>query len=298
VTPQALRSLASEVPGPDDITALHELQEAIDRVLGTLIPREALIVRRYFGLEGEGDGCTSDELGRQLGISSSRVNQIVAKALRKMRHPSRCMVLSPHVVPEISRRIGETARRAEEAERIKRAKWLIEETRRAEDRRAKEVLRRRIGDEVGSLAAPAWWSDNRRQDIAAALDLVVSEAVTEVRSSFEVSTYLGNCFTSSWKIYDAWKRDVRRRHPDPDGVVAFTHGILTDGSCLIYARRGRCTWYLFKVPYARWGDPEFYWVGYVDVGAEVGDAPVRRSRIQALDQGMLLVVAGPWESAP
>jgi RNA polymerase sigma factor (sigma-70 family) len=88
------RRPASEFPGPDEVTAFHELQAAIDRVLRTLTPREALIVRRYYGFEGH--GCSYDELGKQLGISGGRVHQIAAKALRKLRYPPRRQVLFPH----------------------------------------------------------------------------------------------------------------------------------------------------------------------------------------------------------
>ena len=77
--------------------ALNELRAAIDRVLGSLTSRQALVVRRYYGFEG--DGATYDELGRELGISGSRIQQIMSKALRELRRPWRRRILHPHVMP-------------------------------------------------------------------------------------------------------------------------------------------------------------------------------------------------------
>ena len=88
----------STVPRPDEVMALLELRSAIDRVLGSLPFREALIVRRYYGFEG--NGCTYDELGRQLGISGGRIHQIMTKALSTLRREGwRCRLLRLHVVP-------------------------------------------------------------------------------------------------------------------------------------------------------------------------------------------------------
>src|SRR5690348_17135761 len=56
-----------------EITALREMRSAIDRVLGSLTPRQALIIRRYYGFEG--DGCTYDELAdswASVAVASSR----------------------------------------------------------------------------------------------------------------------------------------------------------------------------------------------------------------------------------
>ena len=271
----------SPVPGPDEIAALHELRAAIDRMIDTLTPREALVVRRYYGLEG--DGCTYGELGQQLGISGGRINQIIFKALRKLRHPSRCRILLPHIELETYRELqtAEEAaaraaeREAEEAEEAIRIEELRQE---AEERRDRDNRRRRIGDEIGS--SDSWWSDERRQDIAAALDRVTSEVVTELRSRDDVYFFIRDHFAVSWRVYEAWKRDVRRR--SPDNHVTFTCGAMADGRQLIYARKDQCTWYLFGIHPVR-GGGAYRWVGYASV-----DEAVRQGRSRALEQSMYL----------
>lgn len=77
----------------------------IEGALATLMPRERIILRLRFGLEGEGaDGCsyTFDEIGKWMGKTRERVRQIEAKALRKLRHPSRSRYLKEYLddVPE------------------------------------------------------------------------------------------------------------------------------------------------------------------------------------------------------
>lgn len=273
------RPPASTVPGPDEITSLHELRAAIDRMLGALTPREALIVRRYYGFEG--DGCTHDELGQELGISGGRIHQIIAKALRKLRHPSRCKILRPHVAIGNSPEVGQAEKEVEEAERATRMAEVIQQ---AEERRTRDELRRRLGDEIGSPDSNLWWSDRRRQEIAEALDRVTKEVVTEVRSSNEVHAYLRDHLDAWWRIYDAWKRDVRKRLRDNN--VTFTCGVMAGGSYLIYARKDRCTWYLFDMPYGL-SSSALRWVGYV----EAGDDSVRRGRLRALDQPMYLKIS-------
>lgn len=75
------------IAGPDVPDARIEQREAIDRALITLSPREEKILRLRFGLDGSEH--TREEIGWDLGVTSCRVMQIEAKALRKMRHPCR-----------------------------------------------------------------------------------------------------------------------------------------------------------------------------------------------------------------
>lgn len=77
----------------DPILSLEndQLKEQMDVSLDKLDPREAMVLRLRFGLEG--DVHTTKEIGDMLGISSTRIGQIEAKALRKLRHPSRSEVL-------------------------------------------------------------------------------------------------------------------------------------------------------------------------------------------------------------
>mgnify|MGYP000199622648 CR=1 FL=1 len=79
-------------PGPDNETFEHALTEGIEQVLRDLKPREALILRLYFGLEGP-EAMTLEEIGSKLGITRERVRQIKEKALMRLRHVSRARVL-------------------------------------------------------------------------------------------------------------------------------------------------------------------------------------------------------------
>lgn len=69
-------------------TEINELKETINKVLKTLTPREEALLRYRFGLDG-GAPKTLVETGEEFNVSTSRAGQIVAKALRKLRHPRR-----------------------------------------------------------------------------------------------------------------------------------------------------------------------------------------------------------------
>jgi RNA polymerase primary sigma factor len=58
-------------------------------VLGTLTPREEKIIKMRFGLE-DGSEHTLEEVGQSFALTRERIRQIEARALRKLRHPSRC----------------------------------------------------------------------------------------------------------------------------------------------------------------------------------------------------------------
>ena len=66
----------------------EQLREVIERELHTLTPREEMVIKLRFGLE-DGRPRTLEEVGRQFQITRERIRQIEAKALRKLRHPSR-----------------------------------------------------------------------------------------------------------------------------------------------------------------------------------------------------------------
>ena len=78
----------------DDKLNSQELTEKIDETLGTLSPREAKIIVRRFGLDGDGEH-TLEEVGEEFAINKERVRQIEARALRHLRHPSRSKNLRP-----------------------------------------------------------------------------------------------------------------------------------------------------------------------------------------------------------
>ncbi|MCC7104461.1 MAG: sigma-70 family RNA polymerase sigma factor, partial [Chloroflexi bacterium] len=75
-------------PDLDDAANRAMLREQIRAVLGTLSGRERRVVELRFGLDGDRDR-TLSEIGDELGVTRERIRQIEAKALRKLRHPSR-----------------------------------------------------------------------------------------------------------------------------------------------------------------------------------------------------------------
>ncbi len=77
-----------EAPAPADAASLMLLKEQLDEVLSTLTEREAKVLRLRFGLL-DGRSRTLEEVGREFDVTRERIRQIEAKALRKLRHPSR-----------------------------------------------------------------------------------------------------------------------------------------------------------------------------------------------------------------
>jgi len=75
-------------PAPADAASFQLLKEQVDEVLQTLTEREARVLQLRFGLE-DGRSRTLEEVGREFGVTRERIRQIEAKALRKLRHPTR-----------------------------------------------------------------------------------------------------------------------------------------------------------------------------------------------------------------
>ena len=73
---------------PAEAASYALLKEQVHDVLDTLSEREARVLQLRFGLE-DGRGRTLEEVGRDFGVTRERIRQIEAKALRKLRHPSR-----------------------------------------------------------------------------------------------------------------------------------------------------------------------------------------------------------------
>jgi len=76
------------VVSPADAVITINLNETTQEVLNTLTPREERIIKMRFGLE-DGTERTLEEVGQKFGVTRERIRQIEAKALRKLRHPSR-----------------------------------------------------------------------------------------------------------------------------------------------------------------------------------------------------------------
>lgn len=74
---------------PENLVMRGCLRGQIDTALGSLVGREAEILRLYFGLDGE-EPMTLDQIGIRFGLTRERVRQIKEKALHRLRHPSRC----------------------------------------------------------------------------------------------------------------------------------------------------------------------------------------------------------------
>lgn len=83
-------------PAPQDSAAYTLLKEQLEEVMGTLTPREAKVLKLRFGLE-DGKARTLEEVGRVFEVTRERIRQIEAKALRKLRHPSRSKKLRDYM---------------------------------------------------------------------------------------------------------------------------------------------------------------------------------------------------------
>ncbi len=81
---------------PPDAASRQLLKEQIDGVLSTLTPREQRVLQLRFGLE-DGRSRTLEEVGREFNVTRERIRQIEAKALRKLRHPSRSRRLKDYL---------------------------------------------------------------------------------------------------------------------------------------------------------------------------------------------------------
>ncbi len=81
---------------PSDAATRQLLKNQIDEVLSTLTPREQRVLQLRFGLE-DGRSRTLEEVGKEFSVTRERIRQIEAKALRKLRHPSRSRKLRDYL---------------------------------------------------------------------------------------------------------------------------------------------------------------------------------------------------------
>ena len=83
-------------PAPHDAASYTLLREQLEEVMNTLTPREAKVLKLRFGLE-DGKARTLEEVGKEFDVTRERIRQIEAKALRKLRHPSRSKKLKDYM---------------------------------------------------------------------------------------------------------------------------------------------------------------------------------------------------------
>ncbi|WP_255349501.1 RNA polymerase sigma factor RpoD [Thioalkalivibrio sp. ALM2T] len=88
-----------KVASPSDSAAQESLTEATREILSTLTPREAKVLRMRFGIDMNTDH-TLEEVGKQFDVTRERIRQIEAKALRKLRHPTRAELLRTYTDAE------------------------------------------------------------------------------------------------------------------------------------------------------------------------------------------------------
>ena len=86
----------NDSPAPSDSASYSLLREQLCNILHTLTPREEQVIKLRFGLE-DGRPRTLEEVGRKFEITRERIRQIEAKALRKLRHPSRSKALKDYL---------------------------------------------------------------------------------------------------------------------------------------------------------------------------------------------------------
>ncbi len=85
-----------DIPLPSDAAAATLLKEQLMQVLSTLTPREEKVLRLRFGID-DGRARTLEEVGKEFNVTRERIRQIEAKALRKLRHPSRSRKLKDYL---------------------------------------------------------------------------------------------------------------------------------------------------------------------------------------------------------
>lgn len=85
-----------DAPAPAEAASFLLLKEQLEEVLKTLAPREEKVLRLRFGLD-DGRARTLEEVGQEFGVTRERIRQIEAKALRKLKHPSRSRKLKDYL---------------------------------------------------------------------------------------------------------------------------------------------------------------------------------------------------------
>ncbi|MDK2908819.1 MAG: polymerase primary sigma factor [Bacteroidales bacterium] len=87
---------AEDSPSPEEGLMYESLRKEIDRAISTLTPREADVIRLYFGLDGQ-HPLTLEEIGEKFDLTRERVRQIKEKAIRRLKHNSRSKILKSYL---------------------------------------------------------------------------------------------------------------------------------------------------------------------------------------------------------
>ena len=85
--------LADDGPSPEDAMFETELKAVTSRILSKLTPREERVLRRRFGINV--NDAKLNDIGIEFGVTGGRIREIEAKALRKLKHPSRSKTMRP-----------------------------------------------------------------------------------------------------------------------------------------------------------------------------------------------------------
>ena len=112
------------VPVPADAAAFTLLREQLKEVLGTLTEREQKVLRLRFGLD-DGRARTLEEVGKEFNVTRERIRQIEAKALRKLRHPSRSRKLKDYLDSKRLTAIAEMVNAAGPGERKNKTGYCL-----------------------------------------------------------------------------------------------------------------------------------------------------------------------------
>lgn len=257
-------------PSPVQVVERRELRAVVDRVVASLPAKEATILSRYFGLDGDPDGDTLDDIGQEFGLCVERIRQIKARALRTIRHSYRRRELGIYVglytdddyarfllKEQAARREADEARWAAQSARYaaERAQDEVKIAARRAERDAKREQERlvRVEARIKSLGEVIGDIDpmvcaQLTHFIADILERIVNSMAYEVRSESECRDYFAK-YRDSSRRSAAFYRDVGHVALP----VAFTHAITMGGSFMLYARshdpeHDHTTWYLCDMP--------------------------------------------------
>jgi len=153
MVPSFSDTINEDPPTPEDNVVYLRLCDAVDYILSTLTPREEKVLRMRFGI-GEKSDHTLEEVARAFGLSRERIRMIEAKAMRKLRNPSRAKFVKSFLGDHRDGWVGLSASRRRWVGNIQRL-WSVEcsaaETKKKEKKKKKTTTTRRraVGQKSG-----------------------------------------------------------------------------------------------------------------------------------------------------